>query len=104
MRTVASLLIGFLIFGSALVVTGGGEFFMAFATALMGKSRGGPAKVAILSSGFFGSLSGRPEEHTSELQSLMRTSYAVFCLKKKNIYNTSYRYDINLIYQYPLTT
>src|SRR3546814_4725948 len=26
----------------------------------------------------------RPEEHTSELQSLMRISYAVFCLKKKN--------------------
>src|SRR3546814_4539755 len=30
------------------------------------------------------STSGRSEEHTSELQSLMRTSYAVFCLKKKN--------------------
>src|SRR3546814_5585504 len=29
----------------------------------------------------------RSEEHTSELQSLMRISYAVFCLKKKN-YNT----------------
>src|SRR3546814_5499552 len=28
---------------------------------------------------------GRSEEHTSELQSLMRTSYAVFCLKKKRI-------------------
>src|SRR3546814_4217980 len=28
-------------------------------------------------------LVGRSEEHTSELQSLMRTSYAVFCLKKK---------------------
>src|SRR3546814_10495260 len=28
--------------------------------------------------------SKRSEEHTSELQSLMRTSYAVFCLKKKN--------------------
>src|SRR3546814_4990930 len=27
----------------------------------------------------------RSEEHTSELQSLMRNSYAVFCLKKKNI-------------------
>src|SRR3546814_8447452 len=26
----------------------------------------------------------RPEEHTSELQSLMRSSYAVFCLKKNN--------------------
>src|SRR3546814_4254534 len=31
----------------------------------------------------------RSEEHTSELQSLMRTSYAVFCLKKKNSKNTS---------------
>src|SRR3546814_3172781 len=29
-------------------------------------------------------LSGRSEEHTSELQSLMRISYAVFCLKKTN--------------------
>src|SRR3546814_1689173 len=31
----------------------------------------------------------RSEEHTSELQSLMRISYAVFCLKKKNIQNTN---------------
>src|SRR3546814_1912372 len=30
------------------------------------------------------SASSRSEEHTSELQSLMRISYAVFCLKKKN--------------------
>src|SRR3546814_4830194 len=30
----------------------------------------------------------RSEEHTSELQSLMRISYAVFCLKKKNMSNT----------------
>src|SRR3546814_6739775 len=30
------------------------------------------------------SQDGRSEEHTSELQSLMRISYAVFCLKKKN--------------------
>src|SRR3546814_9422896 len=30
----------------------------------------------------------RSEEHTSELQSLMRISYAVFCLKKKNKYLT----------------
>ncbi|MFT6580730.1 MAG: TRAP transporter 4TM/12TM fusion protein [Alphaproteobacteria bacterium] len=58
MRVAGNLLIGFLIFGSALVVTGGGDFFMSFASALMGRSRGGPAKVAILSSGFFGSLSG----------------------------------------------
>src|SRR3546814_4628863 len=31
----------------------------------------------------------RSEEHTSELQSLMRISYAVFCLKKKNKTNNS---------------
>src|SRR3546814_1329286 len=30
-------------------------------------------------------LAGRSEEHTSELQSLMRISYAVFCLKKKKL-------------------
>src|SRR3546814_3486119 len=36
---------------------------------------------------------GRSEEHTSELQSLMRISYAVFCLKKKNInhYQPAYK-------------
>src|SRR3546814_1656820 len=34
---------------------------------------------------------GRSEEHTSELQSLMRISYAVFCLKKKK-----YEMDINM--------
>src|SRR3546814_9976162 len=33
--------------------------------------------------------SRRSEEHTSELQSLMRISYAVFCLKKKNTKNTA---------------
>src|SRR3546814_3327934 len=39
----------------------------------------------------------RSEEHTSELQSLMRISYAVFCLKKKKPY-TKYHHD------YPLDT
>src|SRR3546814_2633238 len=32
----------------------------------------------------------RSEEHTSELQSLMRISYAVFCLKKKNKHNNNH--------------
>src|SRR3546814_7184662 len=36
----------------------------------------------------------RSEEHTSELQSLMRISYAVFCLKKKNNYKTTHRKHI----------
>src|SRR3546814_5818043 len=33
-------------------------------------------------------VEGRSEEHTSELQSLMRSSYAVFCLKKKKTHET----------------
>src|SRR3546814_994003 len=34
-------------------------------------------------------LARRSEEHTSELQSLMRISYAVFCLKQKQIYKST---------------
>lgn len=58
MQVVAQLVVGFVVFGAALRVTGGGEFFMQLATALMGQSRGGPAKVAVISSAFMGSLSG----------------------------------------------
>src|SRR3546814_4980716 len=35
----------------------------------------------------------RSEEHTSELQSLMRISYAVFCLKKKNTHSPTHTYS-----------
>src|SRR3546814_3656470 len=47
----------------------------------------------LVAAGFTGLLIGgafgRSEEHTSELQSLMRISYAVFCLKKKNRQTTN---------------
>src|SRR3546814_5620306 len=43
-----------------------------------------------------GAATTRSEEHTSELQSLMRISYAVFCLKKKK--NTNTLVDINKQY------
>src|SRR3546814_8460701 len=39
---------------------------------------------AVFGDGVFQPVVGRSEEHTSDLQSLMRISYAVFCLKKKN--------------------
>src|SRR3546814_4205966 len=51
-----------------------------------------------------GPASSRSEEHTSELQSLMRISYAVFCLKKNNSRNTwfddrrSYLYHLEILY------
>src|SRR3546814_1021679 len=39
----------------------------------------------------YSGIFARSEEHTSELQSLMRISYAVFCLKKKNTINYVYK-------------
>jgi len=55
---VGNILLGYLIFGVALIETGGGEFFLKLSLALLGHSRGGVAKVAVLASAFFGSLSG----------------------------------------------
>src|SRR3546814_4043915 len=56
-----------------------------------------------VASGFPGRVYSRSEEHTSELQSLMRISYAVFCLKNKNnntvelIYMYYHKYDNHTI-------
>ena len=50
--------IGFYFFAGCMMGMGGGEFFLKLALALAGRFRGGPAKVAVLASGFFGSLSG----------------------------------------------
>lgn len=58
MRAFAELVIGFLVFGTALQYTGAGAFFINFAFALCGRYRGGAAKVAIFSSGLLGSMSG----------------------------------------------
>src|SRR3546814_5390217 len=45
----------------------------------------------------------RSEEHTSELQSLMRISYAVFCLKKKMIHRSILCYEIHFEYYNTIT-
>src|SRR3546814_3787447 len=47
---------------------------------------------------FVGATLDRSEEHTSELQSLMRISYAVFCLKKKNKEQT----DVQILTHTPI--
>ncbi|MGX1308190.1 TRAP transporter 4TM/12TM fusion protein [Amorphus suaedae] len=58
LRTFAQLIVGFIVFGAALQQTGAGAFFMDISFALLGRVRGGPAKVAIFSSGLMGSMSG----------------------------------------------
>src|SRR3546814_3385986 len=47
------------------------------------RGEAGRALGASYTASLIGGVFGRSEEHTSELQSLMRISYAVFCLKKK---------------------
>src|SRR3546814_1364570 len=57
-------------------------------TAASSASRSWPRGIGA-STGNAGTTTARSEEHTSELQSLMRISYAVFCLKKKKPHKTT---------------
>src|SRR3546814_2205499 len=65
--------------GAARFLRGGGQPLFEFLVETNGKHGGAPSLYMYSEGGF----SARSEEHTSELQSLMRISYAVFCLKKK---------------------
>ena len=55
----------FVIFGAFLAATGATKFIIDFAQSVFGKSPGGPAKVAVLSSGLMGSLSGSAVANTA---------------------------------------
>ncbi|MEX2541883.1 MAG: TRAP transporter fused permease subunit [Trueperaceae bacterium] len=48
----------FILFGAFLEITGAGKFFIDLAYSLTGRQRGGPAKAAVVASGFMGSISG----------------------------------------------
>ncbi len=56
--TFATFVFPFMIFGAFLERSGAGAFFMNLGTAVAGRWRGGPAKVAVLTSALFGSISG----------------------------------------------
>jgi len=50
----------FVLFGTALEISGGGDFLFRAASALTGRTRGGPAKVSVISSALYGSITGSP--------------------------------------------
>jgi TRAP transporter 4TM/12TM fusion protein len=54
----------FILFGAILNKTGAGKFFIDFATAITGYTRGGPAKAAVVSSGMMGTISGSSTANT----------------------------------------
>ncbi len=60
LEVAAYLVFIFVLFGALLDRFGGGDFFHDLSNALVGRQVGGPAKVAVLSSGLYGSISGSP--------------------------------------------
>jgi TRAP transporter 4TM/12TM fusion protein len=58
MSVAGTYVILFIIFGTFLEKSGAGQFFMNFANAIAGGARGGPGKVAVVSSSLFGTISG----------------------------------------------
>lgn len=55
---ISTVVLVFILFGHLMFAMGGGTLFIDLAAALMGRYRGGPAKVAVLGSALFGSISG----------------------------------------------
>ncbi len=60
-----TILISFIIFGQLLEKSGAGEWIIRLALSLAGWSAGGPAKVAVVASGFFGMISGSPSANVA---------------------------------------
>ena len=74
----ASYVVLFVLLGAIMSVSGIGDYMTNLATSLFGHMRGGPAKVAVVASGFFGSISGSPTAN------VIGTGTFTIPMKKKN--------------------
>ena len=73
--------LAFILFGQILFATGGGRFLTDFSMAIFGKFRGGPAKMAVVASSLFGTISGSPVANvfttgTVTIPLMKRTGYS----------------------------
>ena len=73
----ATFIFLFIVFGAFLEKSGFGQFTIDFATAVAGRLRGGPAKVAVLSSGLMGSISG-----SSTANAVITGSFSIPMMKR----------------------
>ncbi|MEW6265062.1 MAG: TRAP transporter permease [Thermodesulfobacteriota bacterium] len=73
----AKYIVLFILFGSFLQATKGGNFFIDLAFSIVGRTRGGPAKAGVLASGLFGTISG------SAVANVMTTGQVTIPLMKK---------------------
>jgi TRAP transporter 4TM/12TM fusion protein len=78
MVVVGTLVLGFIVLGRVMEVSGAIQFFTDFAMALMGSRRGGAAKVAVVASSIFGSING------TAIGNIMSTGIVTIPLMKKS--------------------
>lgn len=80
----ATYVVLFVIFGSVLERSGGGSLFMDLAMGLVGRFRGGAAKISVISSSLFASISG------SQVANVVTTGVLTIPLMKRGGYNSTY--------------
>jgi TRAP transporter 4TM/12TM fusion protein len=80
MKVVTTIVIAFLLFGALLFRSGGSAFFTDLSSALMGRSRGGSAKIAVVASSLFGTISG------SAVSNVLSTGVVTIPLMRKGGY------------------
>ena len=80
MRIITTIVVTFVLFGQVLFKTGGSAFFTDVAMAIMGRYRGGPAKISVFASSLFGSISG------SVVSNVVTTGVITIPLMKKGGY------------------
>lgn len=83
-RVAATYIILFIIFGAIMAKSGLGQFFNELAMAIAGRAKGGPAKVAVISSGFMGSING------SALANVVSTGALTIPLMKRVGYRATF--------------
>jgi len=81
---VANIVVAFIFFGQVLFASGGGDFFTDLAKSSLGRFRGGAAKISVLASTLFGSISGSP------VANVMVTGYVTIPMMKR----TGYRPEV----------
>ncbi len=87
----ATQILGFIVFGATLNAVGGSRILTDLAMAMMGHRRGGPAKVAIIASSLFGTLSG------STVANVMSTGVVTIPLMKKTGFPPRYAAAIEAV-------
>lgn len=91
LNVAANQIMGFIIFGVVLTAVGGSEAMTRLAMSLMGHRRGGPAKVAILASSLFGTLSG------STVANVMSTGVVTIPMMKRAGFPSRYAAAIEAV-------